>query len=156
MLGDDFPGLSIRQVGRALLVKSPLTTVIAVDCDVDPTDEIRCEWMDEQLYDSLPRQDELDSLCDVFFTTLENAWPEGFDEVVFSDGTYDEAFARDLLEPYLISAEHYCMPLMTDFGSSQVEMEAYLINQFRLMIVQWRENVLLRLEKEISKIRDSV
>lgn len=142
--------VSYRQLGRILLVLKPLVSETGLKIKFNPTYEVQNEWVDEQLYNCIPWQSELSYLDDARFSALQSAWPEGFDDVVFSDGSQDDAFARALIEPYLEWAERFGLPLMSDFDATQVEMEVQLANEFRKLIVQWRENTLQRMEEQYA------
>jgi hypothetical protein len=111
--------------------------------------------MDEQLFwlRSLDTLD-LDNLDDMLFDTLQSAWPEGFDEVIFGLPAYDEKYANYLVEAYLEAADKMGFPLETEFGAAQEEMEQMLRQDFVTFIRQWREAVLLWLEKRSFSARN--
>ena len=152
LAGESTLGEPLQQLGRRLLIARPLVPDAAPGGEDDPTTEGRSEWIDDQLYDCLPWQTELNGLDDARHSALEEAWPDGFDEVVFSGGEQDDDFARSLVESYLWWAERFGLPLMTDFEVTQEDMEEELASEFRQVIAQWRENVLKKMGKQhVSK-----
>ena len=137
-------------VGCAVLRHRPLFSDLQPDDGENLTGEVRSEWIDDQLVQCRPYQWELESIPDATLNAMQSAWPEGFHWVVFDGGQRDESHARELIEPYLEWAEKLTLPLPTDFGVTQEEMEAHLIVEFVIMIRKWREAVLKRFEQSIS------
>ena len=138
----------VQFLGRRMLFEKPIDIEIKHGKDDDPDYMVQSIWIDEQLYSLLPCQDELNSLDDAKYGVLESAWSEGFDEVVFDTGVHDDHFAEQLIEPYLNQANMFSLPLMTEFGSTEEEMLSYLKDAFKIMIVQWRRNVIDHFRKK--------
>ncbi len=133
-------------VGCRILRYRPLFPDLSPADDEDLDGGIQSDWIDDQLYRCLPYQGELESLGDAGSSALQSAWPEGFQWVVFDDGSRDEEHARELIEPYLEWAEKLDLPLMTDFEATELEIEAHLTAEFVGMIRKWRDAVIKRIE----------
>lgn len=127
--------------GCRLLRAMPICPELEPDRDEDLSGDVQSEWVDDQLFRLKPAQTELDSLDDATFTVMQAAWPEGFQWVVFDDGSNDECHARTLIEPFLEWANRLSLTFEHDFDLSEAEMNDYLTTEFVSFISQWRLNV---------------
>lgn len=141
------------QAGRRLIIRFPIAQEITADDDPEPVELVRWDWLDDQLARIRPYQCELGSLDDSVYSALSNAWPEGYDKVLFGSSDFDPDHASDLVAAYLECATELALPLMTDFGSTEEEMRDHLTEEFTTFIRTWRDAIMAHFKTQALKDR---
>ena len=107
------------------------------------------EALEERLLRTMPYDSSLTDLRDYDYPLVEHAWGEGEDflEVLLGSSGNDAAQAEALIESYLEGAYEFDLPLLTDFGASEEEMRADLIQEAIQFLHEWRERIVAQLEQ---------
>jgi hypothetical protein len=111
----------------------------------------RWQWLDEQLSCEMPFTHGIENLDGNATDALESAWPDGFDQALLGSSLYDSQQAEALIEPYLEKMTELDMPRMIDFDATAEEERKHLMEEFGKFISEWRESVLLALERAATK-----
>jgi hypothetical protein len=129
----------LRRLGRHVLVQRPLVEGLQ-----DPEGEEfelaweQHPWVDFQLLESSPEHRLLDSDDFDKYDLLLEAWPDGFDEVIFSFGEDDEQHAEAIVQTLLEHADEHSIPIKTDAACTDDELKLALRSEFVAFIRQWR------------------
>src|SRR5215510_13528 len=113
------------------------------------------EALEERLFRAMPYASSLTDLRDYDYPLVEHAWGEGEDflEVLLGSSDNDAAYAEELVESYLEGIHEFALPLLTDFGASEEEMRADLLQETIQFLHEWRERIVAQLEQGAFPIR---
>jgi hypothetical protein len=70
------------------------------------------------------------------------AWPDGFDQVIFSRGARDDFFAEAVANTVVSQAKEKSIPIKTNSDCTDEELIADMRDEFILFIRRWRAHVL--------------
>jgi hypothetical protein len=107
------------------------------------------EALEGRLLRAMPYDSSLTDLCDYDYPLVEHAWGEGGEriEVLLGSSDNDAAYAEELVESSLEGVHEVALPLLTDFGASEEEMRADLIQEAKEFLHKWRERIVAQLEQ---------
>ena len=116
------------RLGRHVLARNPPVAGLE---DPDQDDEQflssfeQHPWVDFQLLDTSPEQRLLDSADFDKYDLLLEAWPDGFDKVIFSFGEDDEQHADEIVDTVLQQANEHSIPIKTNAAWTDDEWKAF-------------------------------
>ncbi len=132
---------ALRRLGRHVLARQPLVLGLESPQQDDQQYLSSMEqhpWVDFQLLDSSPEQRLLDSADFEKYDLLLEAWPDGFDKVIFSFGDDDEQHAEAIVDTLLRQADEDSIPIKAEADCTDEEFERALQREFVVFIRQWR------------------
>lgn len=135
----------LRRIGRHLLALHPICAGLE---EPDEEDEgylssyEQHPWVDFQLIEGCPEHRLLDSADYEKYDLMLEAWPDGFDEVIFSKGDRDEFFAEAIAKTVVSQAKENSIPIKTDSDCTEEKLIADMRDEFVVFIRRWRAHVL--------------
>jgi class 3 adenylate cyclase/DNA-binding winged helix-turn-helix (wHTH) protein len=105
--------------------------------------------LEDRLLRAMPYDSSLTDLCDYDYPLVEHAWGEGGEriELLLGSSDNDAAYAEELVESYLEGVHEFALSLPTDFGASEEEMRADLIQEAKEFLHKGRERIVVQLEQ---------
>lgn len=135
----------LRRIGRHLLALHPICAGLEGPDEEDESYLSSCEqnpWVDFQLIEGCTEHRLLDSADYEKYELMLEAWPDGFDEVIFSRGNNDEHFAEAIANTVVSQAKERSIPIKTNSDCTDERLILDMRDEFVVFIRRWRARVL--------------
>lgn len=136
----------LRRLGREGLLRQPIVDWMhAPDERELLASGERSRWVDFQLLEASPKQEVLDAQGIGKYELLSEAWPDGFDRILFSDGAHDTQHAEEIFAIVVEQAGETPLVVRSEEGEHEGDFREVLVGQFVAFIRRWRKQVVERL-----------